>query len=36
MKSISVFLDKTNVAKNANVSRTEVVCHAIYIFLDNL
>ena len=36
MQSISVFLDITKVAdfrlKNADVSRTQGVCHVIYIF----
>ena len=36
MQSISVFLDIAKVAyfqgKNADVSRTQVVCHRIYIF----
>ena len=36
MKSLSVFLDITKVAdfqwENADVSRTQGVCHVIYIF----
>ena len=40
MQSVSVFLDMTNVAdfrrKNADVSRTQEVCHVINIFLDFL
>ena len=40
MESISVFLDIAKVADfrwwNADVSRTQVVCHVIYIFLDLL
>ena len=37
MQSISVFLFVTKMAefkrKNAGVSRTQVVCHVIYMFL---
>ena len=37
MQSISVFFDITKIAdfwwKNADVSRTQGVCHVIYIFL---
>ena len=40
MQSVSVFLDMTNVAdfrrKNADVSRTQEVCHVIYIFFRSL
>ena len=40
MQSISVFLDITKFSdfwwKNADVSRAQVVCHVIQIFLDLL